>query len=101
MKYVAASGELSAPLTVAEAIQADDAAGIWAGFGSGGDTEAGEVVDVGVGAGAEAKAVEGAAEEEEGEEEESGETEEEEEKGGEEEHDDGFEEEGKEVGVWF
>lgn len=49
----------------------------------------------------ETETVECAGEEEEVKEEKSGETEEEEEEGCEKEHDDGFEEEGKEVRVWF
>ncbi|KAJ1433539.1 hypothetical protein SESBI_06075 [Sesbania bispinosa] len=108
VKDVAASGELSAPLAVSEAVQTDNAMGIGSNCGSLGDPEVGELVDVarvegagGGGGGAEAKAVEGTAYEEEVEEEEGGEAKEEEEEGGEEEHDDGFEEEGKEIRVWF
>lgn len=112
VKHVAASGELSAPLGVAEGVQADDAMGVGSVCGSFGEQKAGEVVDItrgeadgggggGGNGGAEAKAVEGATEEEEVEEEEGGEAEEEEEEGGEKEHDDWFEEQRKEVGIRF
>ncbi|KAF1887494.1 hypothetical protein Lal_00040548 [Lupinus albus] len=94
VKEVAATGKLSAPLAVTEAIEADNATGFRCGFGYPGEAEVWEVVT-------EAEAVEGAAEEEEVEEKESGETDEEEEEGSEEKHDDWFEEKGEEIGGWF
>ncbi|OIW18655.1 hypothetical protein TanjilG_13407 [Lupinus angustifolius] len=99
VKDVAATGELPAPLAVAKSVEADNATGFGSGFGSPGDAEAREAVEVA--GGVMAEAVEGAAEEEDVEEEEGGETDEEEEEGGEEEHDDWFEEKGEKVGVWF
>ncbi|QHO21841.1 uncharacterized protein DS421_11g350150 [Arachis hypogaea] len=94
MKDVAATGEVPAPLAVAEAVEADDAAGIGSGvWGSSRDAEVGELAEVvrgegvgrggveggGGGVGAGAEAVEGAADEEEVKEDESGEAKEEEE----------------------
>ncbi|KAF1867330.1 hypothetical protein Lal_00049759 [Lupinus albus] len=99
VKDVAAIGELPAPLAVAKAVEADNATGFGSGFGSPGDAEAWEGVEVAGGVMAEAEAVESAAEEEDMEEEEGGETDEEEEERGEEKHDDWFEEKGEKVGV--
>ncbi|OIV99824.1 hypothetical protein TanjilG_26162 [Lupinus angustifolius] len=100
VKEVAATGELPAPLAVAEAVEADNATGFGRGFESPGDAEAGKIVEIGrrIRVGAEAEAVEGTAKEEEVKEEEGGEAEEEEEEGGEEKHDDWFEEKGEKVG---
>ncbi|OIW19454.1 hypothetical protein TanjilG_09474 [Lupinus angustifolius] len=72
VKEVAATGKLSAPLAVTEAIEADNATGFTCGFGSPRDAEAWEVLKIMVGI--EAETVESAAEEEEVEEEEGGET---------------------------
>ena len=47
MKDVAATGEVPAPLAVAEAVEADDAAGIGSGvWGSSRDAEVGELAEV-------------------------------------------------------